>query len=278
MQEPGTQQLVGVIQPVTTTTMGPNIGQQTPIGGPIATVTPAVNTTNAAGQLVHVPTGGAGLPSTSGPALVNPTNAAAGAQTDDNVRYKQISDAAQMSQTGQNLARNVANLAESVQTGKMSGEAADWLAVIRQQDPGLSNRQLLSKYSAQLQQMAMGVAGSDTDMSRGIVLHGMPNPDNMNPKSLVDAARYIQGIMGMAGARGQVASNYVASHGGSPVGLRASVDDNFMRNANPDVFTYHQIQPGKKRQEWLTEHGYSDPVANAQLRQQLETMKQYGIQ
>ena len=284
MQQGGAMQLGGVVQPTATTTMGPGIGQVRPVGGSFQTVTPATNTTNAAGQMIHVPTGGAGLPSTAGPpgvagaSPVNPTTAQAGAQGDDNSRYRQISDSAQMAQTGQNLARNVALLAKGVQTGKMSGEVADWLSTIRQHDPGLTDRQLLSKYAAQLQNTALGASGGDTDLSRGVVLHGMPNPDNMSPDAIVDASHYIQGLFGMASARGQVASNYIRSNGGSPVGLRANVDDHFMANANPDVFAYSQIPAGKERQKWLTDHGYSDPTANAQLRKQLEAMKQYGIQ
>lgn len=196
----------------------------------------------------------------------------------DNDRYNQISNTAQMAQTGQNLARNVALLAKGVQTGKFSQDVTDWLSIIRQQDPKLSDRQLLSKYAAQLQNTAIGAVGADTDLGRGVVLHGMPNPDTMAPPAIEDASRYVQGLFGMASARGQVASNYVRATGGSAAGLRANVDDNFMRNANPDVFTARQIPAGKERQDWLKSHGYGDPDAKARLIQQSKLMDQYGIQ
>lgn len=283
MQQPGQMNLGGVVQPGTTTTMGPNVGQFNPVGQPVATVTPATNTPNAAGVITHIPTGGAGLPSTAGPPgavgpTANPSNAQAQAQADDNTRYSQISNSAQLSETGQNLARNVALLAKGVQTGKFSGEVSDWLTTIRQHDPGLTDRQLLSKYAAQLQQTAIGAAGADTDQGRSLVVHGLPNPDNMSPDAIVDASRYIGGIFGMASARGQVASNYVKSHGGSPVGLRANVDDSFMANANPDVFAAKQIPAGQERQSWLTNHGYSDPAAKARLLSQIKALSQYGVQ
>jgi len=285
---PGTVDVGGQVQPGVVHAAGGFAPQGAPIQKTLAPqvvqqpITQAPSVIGGGAGTTPQPIGGGG-----GASQVNPWQPPAGyaaAVGDDNTRYQQISNAAQMSQTGMNLARNVAELANgmdnkgNVQTGKLSGEVSDWLTTIRQHDPKLTDRQLLSKYAAQLQNMALQAFGGDTDMSRGIVVHGMPDPDRMGPDAISDASRYMQGLMGMASARDKVATSYVQSNRGSPAGLRASVDDNFMRNANPDVFAYDQIPKGEERRSWLKKHGYfTGTPASDQLRSQRALMRQYGV-
>lgn len=196
-----------------------------------------------------------------------------GVASDDATRYKQISDAGQMAQTGQTLAREVSLLADGVRTGKMSGEITDWLTAIRQKDPGLTDRQLLAKYAANLRRMAD--QGASTDAERSGIDAGMPDPEKMGPDAIADAAKYMGGMFSMYGARQKIADSYVKNHGGATDGIR-QVDDDFMRHADPQVFAFKGMAPGPDRVQWALRHGYGGQDGAQRLRQQLMVLDHYG--
>lgn len=257
----GTQLKPGVTSQITgaPTFSGPPINKQsvmTTPAGPLGVVTPArgtvspLTTTGAPGA---APTG-------APPQNLNTTNAqqtnATAMAGDDATRYSQISQEGSNAKTGAELADQVGQLAEQVRTGKLSKEWTDQLAVLAQHDPGITARQMLSKYAAQLKTMA--TAGATTDASRSQIDAGMPSPETMDPDAVKEASQYVGGIFRMRGARQAYADQY-AKNSGSSMGIRGA-DDSFMRSADPTVFTYNSLPAGAERQKFLSSRFGGDPA------------------
>lgn len=218
--------------------------------GPLAVATPARGTV--------APLSTAGAPAAP-PRELNTTRAAQenvqGMATDDRGRYAQISQEGTNAQTGAQLADQVAQLAEQVRTGKLSKEWTDQLTTLQQHSPGLTARQMLSKYAAQLKTMA--TQGATTDASRGQIDEGMPSPETMGPDAVKEAAQYVGGIFRMRGARQAYADQYT-KNAGSSMGIRGA-DDAFMQAADPTVFTYNSLPTGAERRDFLNKHFGGDP-------------------
>jgi hypothetical protein len=174
-----------------------------------------------------------------------------GMATDDAGRYAQVSQEGTNAQTGAQLADQVSQLAEQVRTGKLSKEWTDRLAVLKQHDPELTARQMLSKYAAQLKTLA--TSSATTDQSRTQIDEGMPSPENMGPDAVKQAAQYVGGVFRMRGARQALADQYAKTNGNT-VGIRGA-DDAFMSAADPTIFAYKALPPGPERQEFLKAHG-----------------------
>lgn len=257
-QTPSSIDTGGTVQPGATNVY---TGQFTPSGVPVVKTIAPGQTRNSAGNIVNVaPVSGAlSFPGTAS-SQVNPASPTVAAQTgmaqDDNSRYAQISQEGTNAQTGAQLADEVATLAQEVRTGQLSKEWTDRLTVLRQHDPSLTARQMLSKYAAQLKTMAEH--GASTDASRSQIEQGMPSPESMGPDAVAQAAQYVGGIFRMRGARQAYADQYVKNAGGTPIGIRGA-DDSFMSAADPTVFAYNALPSGAQRQQFLKERFGNDP-------------------
>lgn len=173
----------------------------------------------------------------------------------DQDAYNQIREAGNRSAQIKGLTQEVERLAGDVQTGtKSEGAAKLWSTL--SQTLGLpvatatDRRILLGKYAAQLRNQAS--AGAPTDTARVEIEQAMPNPETMSPDAIKEAARYIRGSADVSAARLRNADKFQRA-AGSINGLR-SVDNDFMRNADPRVFQYKGLAPGAARQEFLKEH------------------------
>ena len=226
------------------------------------------------GQL-NMPGGNA--PNPTGPAVAAQQTTQTGAAGGDNERFNQISQDNQKGQSMLALSQQVANLSDQVRTGKLSKEWSDRLAVLNQDSPGITARQMLGKYAAQLK--AMAESGASTDAERSTVEAGMPNPDSMDPAATKEAAQYVGGMGALRNARDQVASQYIQKNG-STAGLRA-VDDAFMQHADPFVYTYKSLPAGPERQQFLLKKfgdgsKITNPGALQQFLDQQNVVKHYG--
>jgi hypothetical protein len=253
---------------------------------------PLTGGTNAAGQnqVVNTLTQARSNPSLAPespgiPAATNPSSPQVAAQQTtqtgaaggDNDRFNQISQENQKGQSMVALSQQVSNLADQVRSGKLSKEWADRLAVLQQDSPSITSRQMLSKYAAQLK--AMAESGASTDAERSTVEAGMPNPDTMDPAATKEAAQYVGGMGALRNARDKVASQYIQKNGNSS-GLRA-VDDQFMQHADPFVYTYKSLPPGPERQQFLLKKfGDGSKITNQgalqQFLDQQNIVKHYG--
>lgn len=208
------------------------------------TITGGVQAPAAAGG--GVTTAGSAIPKTLAPTEQPGYRATVTNVPLDAERFSQISNENQRGQTMVALSNQVSQLADQVRTGKLSKEWTDRLAVLAQNNPGITARQMLSKYAAQLKTMAEG--GASTDAERGQIEAGMPNPDSMDPAAVKEAAQYVGGIGALRKARNDVASAYVQKNGTN--GVRA-VDDQFMQHADPFVYMYRNLPAGQERQQFL---------------------------
>ena len=235
--------------------------------GPLAVATPA------RGTVSPLTTPGA---APSAPQELNTTRATQenvqGMATDDRGRYAQVSQEGTNAQAGAQLADQVAHLAEQVRTGKLSKEWTDRLTTLQQHNPGLTDRQMLSKYAAQLKTMA--TQGATTDASRSQIDEGMPSPETMGPDAVKEAAQYVGGIFRMRGARQAYADQYAKSNGSS-LGFRGA-DDAFMRSADPTVFTYNALPAGEERRQFLTKRFGNDPAKLREFSGRINQVKHYA--
>jgi uncharacterized protein YdbL (DUF1318 family) len=195
---------------------------------------------------------------------------------EDTQRFSQISNENQKGQSMVALANRVSELADQVRTGKLSKEWTDRLAVLNQESPGLTARQMLGKYAAQLKTMAE--SGASTDAERGQIEAGMPNPDTMAPGAVKEAAQYVGGMGAMRKARNDVASAYVQKNGTN--GIRA-VDDQFMQHADPFVYMYRNLPQGQERQQFLLKQfgdgkRITDKAGLQRFLDQQNVVKHYG--
>jgi hypothetical protein len=267
-------------------------GAFTPAGAPISKDIPPAVMQSPAGPFVRVGPGGrtmtpltttgagAGGPSTpAAPANLNITRAAQenvqGMAADDRGRYAQISQEGTNARTGAQLADQIADLSDQVRTGQLTKEWADRLTALRQHDPNITARQMLTKYAAQLKTMA--TVGATTDASRSQIDEGMPSPETMDPDAVKQAAQYVGGIFRQRQARQTHADQFVRTNGGNSMGIR-DVDDAFMRSADPTVFAYEALPAGQARQDFLRQHGLTTPERQAAFQAQRNQIKHYGKQ
>ena len=195
-----------------------------------------------------------------------------GVASQDTKRYGDISQEGTNAQTGMQLANQVSQLAQQVRTGKLTKEWADRLTVLKQSDPSITDRQMLSKYAAQLKTMA--VQNATTDSSKNQIEEGMPSPETMDPGAVKQAAQYVGGIFGMRGARQAVADKYVKTNQ-SPLGLQSS-DNEFMRAADPTIFAYKSLPPGPERQEFLKAHGLTTAEKIQEFKARMNQVNHYS--
>jgi len=279
------QSTQGSIPPSTT---GPQLQQVLNTMASAATAHPSVSgTTNAASQIVNRGTYSGQLSPQTGDQSINPGAPKVAAQTaqglippanqaglstNDVTRYSQIGQEGTNAQTGVQLAKQVSQLSDQVRTGQLSKEWADRLAVLKQNDPNITNRQMLSKYAAQLKTMA--TQGAATDASRSQIDEGMPSPESMDPAAVKQAAQYVGGIFGMRGARQSVADQYVKRNGNA-IGIQG-VDNEFMRAADPTLFAYKSLPQGPERQAFLKAHNLTTPEAQQEFKARMNQVNHYS--
>jgi hypothetical protein len=257
------------------------VGGAGPVGGPPMRNAISPQTwTDAAGGLHVLGPGGGGGGGQKPPAqpgaidVMHPkpgqmANAVASG-TNDESRYNEISKEGVNAQTGLQLSRQVEQLADAVHTGKYTKEMADNMAVLRQHNPGITDRQILQKMTAQLKTMAESNAA--TDQSKSQIEQGMPSPETMEPPAVKEAARYVGGIFAMRGDRQAHADKYKDTNGSS-VGVRGA-DDAFMRAADPLVYQYKNL-PANERREFLGKK-FQSPDQVREFVGRVNQIKHYG--
>jgi hypothetical protein len=226
MQEPGTQELAGAIQPVTTTTMGPNVGQQTPVGGKV-TKTPAP--WQMPGFVAAVTAAG---------------SRATGVAGSDIDRSNQVSQAANTAPAAIQLSQSVDSLAQQIHSGQIAkglsaAAAAAGLA------PVVYARQLLNKDLGQLKTLAAANAGSDARM--GTILSGYPDETSAE-RTIHTAMDYIRGSFRQSLARGQNLNAYRTKQP-DLTGFQHS-DDVLVQSTNPLMHEYTALKSPQERTEF----------------------------
>jgi len=186
MQEPGTQQLTGKIQPVVTTTMGPNVGQQTPVGSSVATVPGPTETPEYKGAVAAAAARATGV---------------AGTDLD---RANLISNSIQPSKAAIGLTQQIDGLADIVHSGKIAGGFSKTAAALGVTD-ATSARQLLEKDLGQLKTTATRYAPSDE--AGRTILSGYPEATTDTPV-IHSAMDYIRGSFKQNLARGEMLQVY----------------------------------------------------------------------
>lgn len=143
-----------------------------------------------------------------------------------------------------NILNNIQRLAGETITGPGSEYLADAETMLGQYVPGMqgatdaaTKRQMLGKYVEQLAIQYASQAGYTTDAARDLVAHAIPNPANMTPQAMKDAARFIVSQQQIAQARSSFANNYFATHGNNSTGYQTA-ESTFMRNIDPRMFDF----------------------------------------
>jgi hypothetical protein len=177
------------------------------------------------------------------------------------------------------LTQDIRSLSREVQTGEYSKGMADKWSALKQtfgfkpdDNSFETKRQILSKMAAQLK--TQSEAGASTDSERSGIASALPDPEHMNPAAVDQAARYVGALADTNAARSKFANQHRQVNGGTSTGIRES-DSAFMRNADPKVFEYQSIPPGKERQDYLKQHFKSKDEVKAFLDKQ-QAMKGYG--
>jgi hypothetical protein len=260
----GTVNTGGAIVPTTSN----KFTGQTQIGGTAGKSAPT--TLNPAQQPGYLQTAAAA--STSG---------GAGAANDETA-YSQIQQAGSKSKQISSMADDIVALSKQVQTGPMSAGAASKFATLAQ-SLGMSNagpdtweakRQVLGKMAAQLRIQANMANGANTDAARADVESAYPNPDQMAPGAVQEAARYVKGLAQVNQARLNNADRFRQANNGSSLGVRA-VDNQFTQNADPKAFVYDSLQPGQERQQFLKSH-FTTPEQLREFLQSRALLKHQG--
>jgi hypothetical protein len=177
------------------------------------------------------------------------------------------------------LTQDIRNLSNEVQTGQYSKAMADKWSALKQtfgfkptDDSFETKRQVLAKMAAQLR--TQSEAGASTDSERNGIASALPDPEHMGPAAVGQAARYVGALADTQAARAKFANQHRQVNGGTSTGIRES-DSAFMQNADPRVFEYQSIPPGKERQDYLKQHFKSKDEAKAFLDKQ-QAMRSYG--
>lgn len=184
-----------------------------------------------------------------------PQNASVMGHTDAQT-YSMVRTAANEAPQTKNILHNIEILSGETKTGVGSKDIADAEAALGQYVPGFASlqdagakRQLLGKYTEQLAMRVTEANGYGTDQARNLVSQAIPNPNNMGPKAIQQAARFIMAQTEVSQARGAAANRYIQEHGGSSLGLQA-FDSRFMQAVDPRMFDYIGL-PAKERGAWL---------------------------
>lgn len=197
--------------------------------------------------------------------VASQTAAAGAGGTNDESAYSEIQKSGAASQKIASLSDDVAQLAKAVQTGALSKGMADKYATVMQSlglstvgaDSFAAKRQLLGKAAAQLRLQANVANGANSDAARQEVADAYPNPDQMSPGAIQEAARYVKGLAGVNQARLNNADKFRSANNGSSLGVRA-IDNQFTQQADPKAFVYQNLQPGPERQQFVQDH-FTDP-------------------
>ena len=217
------------------------------------------------------------------------TEGSVSAKSDEEL-YNEVTTNANKASQVRSLAKDVADLSDTVQTGPLSKEAAAKWSAVKQTfgykttaDDPQTRRQLLGKMAAQLRLQAEQANGASTDAARATVESAYPDPDHMDPAAIKEAARYAGGQAGIAADRGTVAAKQRAANGGqSSAGLRA-VDQQFMQDADPKVYVYKNLPAGQERQDYLRRHfvgadGKVDAAALQAFKDKSDRLAYHGAQ
>ena len=164
--------------------------------------------------------------------------------------FGKIMEASAKAPTGIALSDQVAALAEQVRTGKLSQEWANNLAVLKQHDPSITARQMLTKYAAQLKTLAE--SGAATDSERAQVGAGLPSPETMEPDAVKEAAQYLHGYFRLNQARGQNATQHVSQNGTTGLTLK---DNAFMQQSDPFVHAFRDMSREDQKQFLMRRFG-----------------------
>lgn len=168
----------------------------------------------------------------------------------DTSRYSTLMNSAVTARTGIALADQVAALAKQVRTGQLTKDWADKLAVLQQDNPKITARQMLGKYAAQLQSLA--ISNATTDNERNQINSGMPDPNNMDPTAVGQAAQYLHGHFRLLQERGRNASDHVYKNGIPGLTLN---DTQFASQRDPFVYAFKDMTREDKKQFLLERFG-----------------------
>lgn len=241
--------------------VAPGTGAITPAGPPIK------KTLGPTEQLPYVRArGAAGVEGTQG-------------ASNDEALYNDIVQKGNKAVQLKSLTQDIRNLAGEVQTGQYSKGMADTWSAAKQtfgfkpdDNSFETKRQILSKMAAQLKTQSEG--GASTDSERAGISAALPDPEHMNPAAVGQAARYVGALADTQAARAKFASQHRQVNGGASTGIREA-DSAFMRNADPKVFEYQNLPPGKERLEYLKQHFKSKEEGKAFFDKQ-QAMRGYG--
>lgn len=206
------------------------------------------------------------------------TEGAAGAANDEDL-YNTITQRGTQATKLKSLTQDISSLAGEVQTGQYSKAFADKWSALKQtfgfrpdDNSADTKRQILTKMAAQLK--AASESGATTDSARAGIEASLPDPEHMGPAAVQQAARYVGSLADIDTARSRLAQQHRQVSGGQSTGLRAA-DSAFMQNADPKVFEYQNIPPGKERQDYLKQHFKSKDEVKAFLDKQ-QALRGYG--
>lgn len=206
------------------------------------------------------------------------TEGGQGAANDEQLYNNIVQEGTKATQI-KSLSQDIQKLAGEVQTGSYSkGFANKWAAAA--QTLGLSpenmtaatRRQILSKMTNQLK--IQSEAGASTDAERGSIESAMPNPEEMTPQAVQQAARYVGAQADVKASRMDLANRHRQVNGGKSTGIR-DADSQFMQHADPRIFEYQSIPAGKERQDYLKQH-FSSAAEVTDFLKKADTLKAYG--
>jgi hypothetical protein len=179
-----------------------------------------------------------------------------------------------------NVLHTISDLANQTITGPGSKYLADAETVLSQYVPGMegaaddaTKRQLLGKYVEQLAMRVTQANGYATDDARSLVSHAIPDPENMTPQAIKQAARFIQAQTEVGQALSSAATNYQKTNGSS-LGWQ-QVHAKFMQNIDPRMFDF--IGLNRQQQEQMLQKDFGDnKAAEADFLRKASVIRQLG--
>lgn len=201
------------------------------------------------------------------------------AKTDQNIYAADLENAKAAPQE-KAILDSLSQLSKSTFTGPGSDYLAKAESIFGQAIPGMSKvadeagkRQMMGKY---FQQLAMQYAGQNygTDQGKAMVAHALPNPDNMTPSAIRQAANFVQTQMEIAQAKGSFAQRFSQEHNGSSVGYQSASAD-FMKNIDPRIFEYRSL-PADERGAWVQRNFGHDKKALAEFAKKNQALEDMG--
>jgi hypothetical protein len=205
-------------------------------------------------QTVQTNKGGYVPPNITGIGSVQ--NQEAQAKTDQLVYSSDVNNGLDVPQT-KYILNQMSNLSKEVPTGPGSEWIANAETVLGQYAPGMSGaltdaakRNMLGKYFYQLANQ-YATANFGTDQGKFQVQKSLPNPDDMSPQGLREAAKFVASQMQISQARNAFATEYQDTHKNS-VGYQQAVGE-LMQKLDPRVFDFIQT-PAGQRKKWLDDN------------------------